>query len=462
MNVVMLVVDSLRAKSLWEGGSAKTPFFDRLRRESVCFERAYATECWTLPSHMSMFTGLLPSQHRAHFQTMQYAASQPTAAELLARAGYRTEVITRNSIFDGAVPGVTRGFHRNATILSPRRGLNPLSVMLALSKPRFRRQILSSGFFSAGQRMSREFVGRFARATVPADREALAHLLARMEQLDRQRAPFFLFCNLYDVHVPYAPVERSIFRPLRKPSSWSETLRMPFVLPKLGGHAYLREGFQLSERSRQLLHARYHAAIELMDAKLGAFYEAAQSSGLLRDTLLIIASDHGEAFGEHSLYLHDASVYDVHLRVPLFVRHPARAAERVSDVVSLRHLFGLIRAAASGSTLHDTILDPEFRAAHPIAIAEHFHYPGVRNARREFRGDLAAAIAGNQKVIVRRDGAFGYDLARDEAERAPHPMGLEDFAARCRAEGTTLSTAAKALAHLQRFRGGTGAVGLAA
>lgn len=466
LDVVLLVVDSLRARSLGECPDRDlphTPFLARLARESVCFTRAFATECWTLPAHCSMFTGLLPSEHGAHFQSMRYAGDHPTAAELLARAGYHTEVITRNSIFDGGIPGITRGFQTNTIALSSRHGLNPLSLMLALSKPRFRRQIMSSGFFSSAQRSNRQFVSRFARATVPADREALAHLLARMERLRHQGTPFFLFCNLYDVHAPYPPVEASIFRPLRQPSSWAETLRMPFVLPKLGGHTYLREGFRLSSTSRRLLLARYHAAIELMDGKLAEFYGAAQASGLLRNTVLIVTSDHGEAFGEHGLYLHDASVYDVHLRVPLFVQHPASGSELVDDVVSMRDLFGLLRAAAGGSSIGDTLLDRQFRAAHPIAIAEHFHYPGAPRARPKFRADLVAAIAGDQKIIVRGGSAAAYDLARDRGEAAPEGLGLEDFAARCGAQGAAPHAISGALAHLRRFRAQrSGGLGLAA
>ena len=59
-----------------------------------------------------------------------------------------------------------------------------------------------------------------------------------------------------------------------------------------------------------MLRDRYHRAIELMDAKLAAFYDAARGAGLLDDTLLVVPADHGEAFGEHELYFHDASVYE--------------------------------------------------------------------------------------------------------------------------------------------------------
>jgi len=437
MNVVLLVVDSLRARSLRSLGAAdgaRTPFLDRLARETVFFRRAYATECWTLPTHVSMFTGLLPSEHGAHFGSMGYDGRRPTVAELLRDAGFHTEVVTRNSIFDGSLPGVTRGFAKNTLVLSDLRGANPLALFLAVSKPRFRRQIVTTGFFSAFQRESRAFVRTFAHATVPADADALRYTLERMHDARRRGTPYFFFVNLYDVHAPYPPARRSMFHPPWDPRGWLDTLVMPFVLPSLGGHAYLRDGFRMSATSRRLLHARYRRAIELMDEKLAAFHREARRSGLLDDTLLVVASDHGEGFGEHGLWLHDASVYDTHLHVPLWVHHPDVAPAVVDDVVSTRDLFGLLLAAGLGGPRRDTLLDPGHRAARPIAIAEHFHYPHVPHARPEFRQDLVAAVAADRKAIAFRDGVRHYDLARDPDETHGERAPVGRFVAACRAE----------------------------
>jgi arylsulfatase A-like enzyme len=78
MNIVLLVVDSLRVCSLGAppGLGPQTPFLQRLGAETNHFQRAYTTECWTLPAHCSMFTGLLPSEYGAHFQTMAYSAAR--------------------------------------------------------------------------------------------------------------------------------------------------------------------------------------------------------------------------------------------------------------------------------------------------------------------------------------------------------------------------------------------------
>jgi len=443
MNVVLIVVDSLRARSL---GAVQTPFLDRLGRETVHFRRAYATECWTLPTHVSMFTGLLPSEHGAHFQTMAYERPAPTVAELLSKAGVHTEVVTRNTVFDGTVPGATRGFRMNTRILGDLgRAAAPFAIVLALAKPRVRRILRSSGFLHALQRENAAFVRTFARLAVPADRAVLTHALERMAAL-RRRGPYFLFLNLYDVHAPYSPSAHSPLRSFRTPGGWVENLKLSWTLPRLGNHAYLRPGFGLSEATRRMLLARYHRAIELMDEKLAEFHAAAQGAGLLDDTLLVVTSDHGEAFGEHGLYFHDASVQDTHLHVPLWVHHPDVAPAVVDDVVSTRDLFTLLVRRYPG----DTLLDPGARRG--VALAEHFHYPHAERVLHRYRQDLAAAIVGSRKAIMRREGLVQYDLAADPDELVPLGGGIADFESACVRAGVPRSAVAAVVTHLRRRR----------
>src|SRR5712692_33735 len=66
-NVLLIVLDTLRSDRLGCYGSPlpTTPFLDQYSREAVLFEKAFANAPWTLPSHVSFFTGYLPSAHRA-------------------------------------------------------------------------------------------------------------------------------------------------------------------------------------------------------------------------------------------------------------------------------------------------------------------------------------------------------------------------------------------------------------
>jgi arylsulfatase A-like enzyme len=456
VNILLVVIDSLRASAL--GGATpdgpSTPFLDRLREGTVHFRRAYASECWTLPAHMSMFTGLLPSQHAAHFRTMAYEAPAPTIAELLSAAGYHTEVVTRNSLFDGTVPGATRGFQVNTRLVGDLGGglhSAAFGVFLALGKPRVRRLFRKSGFLSPLQKESRSLVTRMAQLAIPADRLVLDHALEQMGRLRRSGRPYFLFLNLYDVHAPYPPQATSFLASFRTLGGWRENVSLPWVLPRVSGHAYLRSDFRLAAGSRRMLLRRYHAAIEHMDRKLAVFHDQARTSGLLDDTLLVITSDHGEAFGDHGLYFHDASVYETHLHVPLWIHHPDVAPQAVDDIVSTRDLFTLFRSIALDGTLRGTLLDPGARARQGVALAEHFHYPHVRRMLPRYRQDIAAALVGRRKVIVRREGLEHYDLARDPDESSPVGGPIESFVAACRKDGTAAAAIDTARAHLERW-----------
>lgn len=451
MNVVLLVVDSLRAKALdLDDGPPSTPFLKGLSREFTYFRRAYAAECWTLPSHCSMFTGLLPSQHGAHFQSMAYTGSHLTIAQRLADCGFHTELVTRNFVFDGTIPGITRGFRRNTRILSQLGHPTLYAMFLALAKPRFRRHVRATGFFHPFHRENRDFVTNFARAMLPADNLTLEYLANAMTERHKRRDPYFFFCNLYDVHAPYPPSPNSLLRPPWSRRGLIETFTMHLPLAKIGAHAYLREGFRMSAHGRRLLLGRYHAAIELMDAKLRNFLEAVKSANLLEDTMIVITSDHGEAFGEHDLYLHDASVYDTHLHVPLWIHHPRLSPQVVDEVVTTRDLFGLLLAVGTnGDGFRQTILDPEYRSANPIALAEHFFYPHIASAQPRYRHNLRAAILGETKFIKRSETMMRFDLRRDPDEQEAETFALKSLADVCEQQGISRPLTDQALSHFQ-------------
>ena len=453
MNIVLIVVDSMRAQFVRRAvdGTARTPFFDRLDAETVCFRHAFATECWTLPVHMSMFTGLLPSQHGAHFQGMTYRGSQPTIAELLAEGGYQTEIVSRNPQFDGTSPGVTRGFRTNTRLLASAGAASlPLAMLFAMQKPRLRRMVAAGGWYSLLQRQNAEFLTAMARVALPADTLVLDHVIARMQQHRRDGQPFFLFANLFDVHSPYGGTRSSFFSSPRSVDGVRETLAMRDLL-RIQSHDYLRPGFRIAEWSRQALLRRYQRGIELMSEKLGAFFAAAREAGLLDDTMVIVTADHGEAFGEHELFYHDASVYNVHLHVPLWISHPDLAPTVVDDTVSTRDLFFLIRDVALGGGVGGTLLDADAHAARGVALAEHFHYPRVADILPKYAQNIASAIVGRRKAIVRREGLQQLDLADDPGEEHAEPGSIAAFEDACRRDGATAAAIRAASDHLRRW-----------
>ncbi len=84
-------------------------------------------------------------------------------------------------------------------------------------------------------------------------------------------------------------------------------------------------------------HGSYDAEITYLDQSIGRFRRSL-APALLRDTLIIVTSDHGESLGEHGEDTHGYFIYESTLRVPLIFRWPDGAGPypaRVEDPVSL-------------------------------------------------------------------------------------------------------------------------------
>jgi arylsulfatase A-like enzyme/thioredoxin-like negative regulator of GroEL len=110
--VILISIDTLRSDHLPFYGykGVETPALSAFRADAVLFERAYAQVPLTLPSHVSIFTGLPPAAHGIH-DNLGYSLRPgvPTLAELAKKAGYRTGGAVSAFVMTGS-SGVARGF----------------------------------------------------------------------------------------------------------------------------------------------------------------------------------------------------------------------------------------------------------------------------------------------------------------------------------------------------------------
>ncbi|MEE9294119.1 MAG: sulfatase-like hydrolase/transferase, partial [Phycisphaerae bacterium] len=75
----------------------------------------------------------------------------------------------------------------------------------------------------------------------------------------------------------------------------------------------------------------------------GELLEALKLRGMYDNSLIIVTSDHGEAFGEHGWVGHGQLLYEMLVHVPLVIRYPHAAVRGVEDrAISLTALGGLI------------------------------------------------------------------------------------------------------------------------
>ncbi len=257
-NLLLITIDTMRADHVGAYGyaAARTATLDRLSREGVRFDRAFAPAPITLTAHASLLTGRYPPGHGARDNGVAASSSVPTLAAALHDRGYA-------------------------------------SAAFVAAYPLDRRFGLARGFDVYGDRMPRGPDGRLANER-PA-RAVVDEALVWLSSARSSGKPFFLWVHLFEPHAPYGDPDRDRARPAIE---------------------------------------RYDEEIATADCEAGRLVAALGAA--LDQTLIVAASDHGEAFGEHGEIGHSLFVYDTTLRVALIARGPGIPAGRVvADPVSL-------------------------------------------------------------------------------------------------------------------------------
>ena len=263
-NIVLISLDTLRPDHLGCYGYSRdtSPNIDRLARDGVLFRRCWSQAPWTLPSHMSLFTSMLPSHNGVEDLNQALPEDIPLLAQILQENGYQTAAIVNNGQ------------------MKPHWG------------------------FSRGFDLWREF----PVDTPEGDCENITE--AALTWLDSEtQKPFFLFLHYFDVHEPYEAA-----KPFRE--QLGVTLTGPQTRRIMWEARLPEKGFGRPEQKEQVIRA-YDAEIAWMDSQLGRLFERIPT-----DSLVVLFSDHGEAFEEHGWTLHGAALYEEEVRTALVMRFP--------------------------------------------------------------------------------------------------------------------------------------------
>jgi arylsulfatase A-like enzyme len=319
-NVVLIVWDTVRAYNLSLYGYARntTPNLAHWASKGVKYDVAVSPAPWTYPSHSSFFTGEWPfqlnSQWKYHLDT-----PKPTLAEYLSTRGYQTAAFVANTNCCSYESGLNRGFAHFADYpLSPR-------AILTRTVPGkwILERLLSLGAFSFYEKKWATLQSRGGGEIT----DDFLHWLGRR----RPDRPFFAFLNYFDAHEPYIP-----------PPDFARLFGVPPQTTR--DFQFLVDYVGVASNDtpdRDLVMARdcYDDCIAAIDAQLGRMLAALEAQGLLKNTDVIITSDHGEAFGFHGGLGHSFSVTLEETGVPLVILSPEAPAGRVvKHPVTLRDL----------------------------------------------------------------------------------------------------------------------------
>ncbi len=366
-NLLFIVLDTVRAQSLSLYGYKRStsPNLERLAKLGVRFDRAIATAPWTLPSHAGMFTGRFPTELSCDW-TIPLDAAQPTLAEALAAHGYETAGFVGNNHYCSQESGLGRGFqYYEDQMLSPGDILDSSSFG----------RIVTAKMQLTG--VMHDEVNR--KSAKQVNESVLGWLSGR-----RNERPFFAFLNYYDAHDPYCP-----------PGEFAQEF--------CGGRSRGTLDPNKSHSAIELRELRdaYDGAIASLDHHIGHLFSALEHRGALKNTLVVIVSDHGEHFGEHNLICHGNSLYMPLLAVPLVVLFPRgkHAGEVISETVSLRDL-------------PTTVMNV-------LGLGDTFHFPGQSLLRFWPGENLTTSVAKSSPAFSERRSSFGPTVAKGFVQIGP-------------------------------------------
>jgi len=320
-DIFLVSLDTVRRDAVAAYGYPGAPLtLDGFARDALVFDDVYTTTPFTLPAHMTMFTGLHHVEHGVENRKDVLSSEIKTLPENLSSQGYETVGIFTSEWLKAEF-GFGRGFESYQAI--------PHQATYADRSIRRAFEILDN-------------------------------------RTDDSR-PIFVFLHLYDAHSDFVAQSRS-----NLPYYSSEQYRTD--LPPISkdrfcddqGNCATRFLLEADKEERLvspgeigIIHELYRRGVRELDDNLRALFDGLRQRGLYDDAAIIVTSDHGEEFREHGKFLH-SQIYEESVAVPLLVKLPLqkRAGEHIRSLTALMDVYSIALEIADFAGLSELSRGP--------------------------------------------------------------------------------------------------------
>ena len=318
LNVLFIIVDDLNCDLGAYGNSVvHTPNIDRLASRGVLFENAHAQYPWCGPSRASLMTGMYPNQTKITNINMNLRNSIPdviTMGQRFRQQGYQSVRIGK--IFHCDVPGAI-GTSGNDDIYSWDQTVNP-----------YGRDKIEE--YKVNTLTPRKYGGTLSwLAAEGTDNEqtdgiAASEAIKKLDNFANTETPFFLALGFFRPHTPFiAPKKYFDLYDQQKieipeiASDYLSTLPEPAVKSIRSKKHQLNMEKELAQEIKEA----YYATISFVDAQVGRILDYLETSGLDKNTIVVLTSDHGFHMGEHS-HWQKQTLFESSTRIPLIISTP--------------------------------------------------------------------------------------------------------------------------------------------
>lgn len=302
-NIIFLTIDALRKDILGCYGNkvGLTPFIDSLQNKCIKFTNAQSTGPYTQAS----FPGIFTSSYYLEYGRQKKCSPKRTLV---------SEVLNKSGI-------TTAGFHSNP-YLCDYFGWN-------------------RGWDIFYDSMQDEVSDKIPYIKGDGINHKVDQWLSSYTKRDNYH-PFFLWTHYMDVHEPYIPAKEYLNK-VDPSINLSEDEML-----NLFKEVILKRDVS-DKKVVKLLKKLYDAGVRETDDYVKDFFKILEKYGVLKNSVVIITTDHGDEFGEHDGLSHDGKMYSELISSPLLIYRYNRTHGEVYDKLvsnidippTILYLFGL-------------------------------------------------------------------------------------------------------------------------
>jgi len=369
-NIIFIVLDTLRADRVLSTHKNinLTPFISSLLNNSIYFENCIANSPWTIPSHISMFTVLYQTQNKILSKDAIITSNKiPVLTEILKDMGYYTICFTENPYISSIKYGLSRGFDR--IIRRWKQGgnwwwwiekydeISQFSNYLSIIDSYLEKRIKSKKIlkfwrhikFKLDRLIKRTVKSLFWKDLLFSYKQNTIVDLGRFYQIIKNNInnnPFYLFFNIMATHTPYLPI-KEVLESFKINIKDFKTVNDILLYPRKYTRYINWNSKHLSKKKVRIIKKLYDASVFYADLIVNNIISFLKEVGTLKNSYIIITSDHGEHLGDHLdhyLWEHSTlrSVYKSLMRVPLLIYNINFEQKIVKNQVQLKDLFHTI------------------------------------------------------------------------------------------------------------------------
>lgn len=315
MKVLYIDIDSLRRDHIgcYGYGRPTTPNLDRIAAEGARFTNMYAADTPCVPARASIFTGRwgIKTGLLTHGERAQSIGDYGRPAGELDTKPWEQDARYAGPTYP-PIGSRAPQVQQHLAVQKGEAGLRTAAVSTFADQ---------ASWFRTGWNAYLRPQWHLVHSRVQAP-EITAHALAWLK--DHAQDDFFLYVHYWDPHQSYKSPQSFVNTMLAyPPPDWppderirEDAERYAHMPNSAGSHRiWGKEDFDYWM-------AMYDAEIAFCDEYVGRLYEALEQAGVLDDTLIIAATDHGENQGEHSVYGDHWGVFETDAHIWMLARWP--------------------------------------------------------------------------------------------------------------------------------------------